>query len=170
MLFKIGNNKLSAMIRNFLLYFFIILFSALSAVPIKFFSGTTLFPNIASILIFYFMIIDQENIQYFAIFIFGVLFDVFNNIPLGVTSLVWLVSAKFISFIRTHLYTPDVFVVTVRDFAIFDFLNALIQWMLFSLLYRTPYPISNSVIQFLLNIIFFGVIYRLLRKIDKWFD
>ncbi len=170
MLFRVGNNKFSVMIRNFLLYFFIIFFSALSAAPIKFFSGTTLFPNIASILIFYFMVIDQENIQYFAIFIFGILFDIFNNLPLGITSLIWLVSTKFISFIRAHLYTPDIFAVSVRDFAIFDFLNALLQWILFSLLYRTPYPILNSVVQFLLNIIFFGILYRFLKKVDKWFD
>ena len=170
MLFKIGNNKFSAMIRKFLLYFFIIFFSAFSAIPIRFFSGMTLFPNIAAILIFYFMARDEEYLSYFAIFIFGFLFDIFNNIPLGLTSLVWLFSVKFISFVRMHLYTPDIFTVSLRDFAIFDFLNALLQWILFSLLYKVPYPPLNSVVQFFLNIIFFGLLYRILKRIYKWFE
>ncbi len=169
MIFKNGNNKFFSMVRNFLLYFSIVFFSAFSAVPIKFFSIVTIFPNIASILIFFFLVIKQEDVQYFAIFIFGLLFDIFNNLPLGITSVTWLISSKFISFLRLHLYTPDNFIVTFRDFSIYAFLNMLIQWIVFSLLYRTAYPFSNSLMQFILNIVFFAILYKLLKKLERWF-
>lgn len=169
MIFKTGNNKLFLIARNFLIYFFIIFFSAFSAVPIKFFSNVSVFPNIPSILIFIFLIIKQENINYFAIFIFGLLFDIFNNLPIGITSITWLISSKFINFLRLHLYTPDNFIVTFRDFSIYAILNILIQWIIFSLLYRTAYPFCNFLIQFVLNLIFFAIFYHIFKKTERFF-
>ncbi len=168
-MFKNKINKFSLMVRNFLLYFSIIFFLVFSAVQINFFSVIPIFPNIASMLIFFFLIMDQEDVQYFAIFIFGLLFDIFNNLPLGATSATWLVSSKFISFLRLHLYTPDNFVITFRDFTIYAFLNMLIQWMIISLLYKIPYPFSISLIQFVLNLGVFAILYKLLKKLERWF-
>ena len=168
MLFRAGNNKFFAMIKNFLLYFFIIFFSIFSAVPIKFFAKLTVFPNIASMIIFYFLIIKQENIKYFSIFIFGLLFDIFNALPLGITSLTWLITSKLISFLRTHLYTPDNFAATFRDFAIYTILNSLIQWIILGLMYKMVFPMSNTIIQIFLNIVFFAVLYRFFKRIEGW--
>lgn len=116
------------------------------------------------------MVLERKDLSYFAIFIFGLLFDIFNNIPLGFTSLMWLISVRFIKFIRTHLYTPDVFMVAFRDFVIFDLSNIIIEWILFSLFYKILYPALNLIIQFALDILFFGILYRLLEKTKKWFD
>lgn len=169
MLFRVGNNRFFAAIRNLVLYFLIIFFLVFSAVPIKFFAKLTIFPNIASMLIFYFLIIKQESIAYFSIFVFGLLFDVFNGLPLGITSLTWLVTSKLISFLRMHLYTPDNFVATFRDFVIYAILNALMQWIIFSLLYRTAFPFSNTMVQIVLNIVFFAILYRVFKRVEVWF-
>lgn len=168
MIFGNKNSKLSIVTRNLLMYLVIILFSVFSVTPVKFFSFLSILPNIGSILLFYFLIIKKDDVSYFAIFILGLFFDIFNSLPLGTTSLTWLISSKFISFLRTHLYTPDNFIAIFRDFSIFAFSNSLIHWMIMSITFRTPYPISNSIVQFILNIMFFAILYRPIRKAEKW--
>ena len=164
-----SNNRFISTIKNFLLYFTIIFFSIFSSIPIKFFSFITIFPNIASVFVFYFIIVKMENINYFAVFILGLFFDIFNNLPIGITSFIWLITSRFISFLRMHLYTPDNFFATFRDFSIFTILNSILQWVIFSIVSRVAFPISNTIIQMLLNIVFFAILYKLLKKIERWF-
>ena len=152
-----------------MLYFIIIFFSAFASMPIKFFSIVSAFPNIPSILVFYFFIITKENIPYFSIFIFGIIFDVFNNFPLATTSLIWLITSKFISFLRQHFYTPDKFIFVLRDFTIFAFSNSLLQWLIFSIIHNFSYPICNSLYQFFLDILFFGLSYPIFKKVGNKF-
>lgn len=167
MLLKNKSNKLSILIRSFLLYFIIIFFIIFLSLPIKFFSSIVIFPNIASILIFYFLIIKAESVNYFAIFLLGILFDIFNGLPIGGTSLILLLSSKFIIFLRTHLYTPDNFIVNFRDFSIYEFINIVLQWITFSVIYRIPFPVSNLFIQLVLDLAFFAILYKLLKKIEE---
>ncbi len=168
-MFKSRSNKIFTTIQNIALYFIIIFFSAFASMPIKFFSIVSIFPNIPSILVFYFFIINEDEIPYFSIFIFGIFFDIFNNFPLATTSLIWLITSKFINFLRHHFYTPDKFIFVLRDFSIFAFLNSLLQWLIFSILHNFSYPISNSLYQFFLDILFFSLTYFLFKKIENKF-
>lgn len=166
-MFKNRNNKIFTTIQNIALYFVIIFFCAFSSMPIKFFSMVSVFPNIPSVLIFYFFILNEDEIPYFSIFIFGIFFDIFNNFPLATTSLVWLISSKFVSFLRQHFYTPDKFIYVFRDFIIFAFANSLLQWLVFSIAHNFSYPIFNSIYQFFLDIIFFSLTYFLFKKVES---
>lgn len=168
-MFKSRRNQIFITIQNIFLYLVIIFFCIFTNIPIRVLSIVSCFPNIPSILIFYFFIINKEEIPYFSIFIFGILFDVFNNFPLGSTSLIWLITSKFISFLRQQFYKPDKFLFLFRDFAIFAFLNSLLQWLLFSILHRFSYPILNSLCQFILDITCFGLVYLVVKKIERKF-
>lgn len=161
-----SNNKLSTIKNNILLYFLIIVFLIFSSAPVRFFSNINTFPNIALILIFYFLIAKRENINYLSFFIFGLFFDIFNNSPLGSTSLILLISSKIIDFLRTHLYTPNNFITIFRDFIIFSFLNSFMQWAIFGIYYKTQYSITNSLWQFFINVLFFGILYKALKKLE----
>jgi len=166
-MFTSRNNKIITTIQNIALYFVIIFFCAFASMPIKFFSIVSVFPNITSILIFYFFIIRSDEIPYLSIFIFGILFDIFNNFPLATTSLVWLLTSKFVSFLRRNFYTPNKFIYVFRDFSIFAFSNSLLQWLIFSILHNFSYPILNSLYQFSLDVLFFNFFYFIIQKIEE---
>lgn len=166
-MFKNKTNKIYLGIQNVFLYIFVSFFCIFSSLPITFFSGFSIFPNISQILIFYFFVI--KNTSYFSIFIFGLIFDIFNNLILGTTSLIWLISAKFLLILRQHLYTPDKKTIFLfRDFIIFAFTNFVLQWFIYSILNRISYPLSISLYQLIIDTIFFIIIFIILRKIGKY--
>lgn len=162
-----NNKTFRIFLENLCIYFSIIFFEIFFSVPIHFFSNVSVLPNISSILIFTFLIVPQDKINYFLIFILGFLFDIFNLLPLGSTAFVWLISARIIIFLRKHLYTPDSFIISLRDFSLYTFINNILEWVLFSTIYRHVYPFSNFLIQILINIIFFALLYKLLKKIEE---
>lgn len=162
-----GNKKFIILLENLCIYSLIIFFEIFSSIPIHFFNGITIMPNIASILIFFFLIISQEKINYFLLFILGFLFDTFNLLPLGSTALVWLIDSKIIVILRKHLYTPDSLVIDARDFAIYTILNDVFIWLIFSITFKNIYPISTFLFQIILNIVFFIILYKLLRKVEE---
>ena len=164
---KLGKNNFFSIMRFFLSYFLFIFFSAFSTMPIKFFYDIKIFPNLASMFVLYFFIINTQEVSYFSLFIFGLFFDIFNNFPLGTTSFVWLISAKFIVFLRQHFYKNDDFITIFRDFFIFTLINLILQWVLFSILYKIYYPILNSVLQFFLDLLLFAVLYKAFRKMEQ---
>jgi hypothetical protein len=168
-MFKKGNNRVFLVIQNVFLYFLVIFFSAFTSIPIKVFSIVPYFPNMPSILIFYFFMIDKEEVPYFSIFIFGIVFDIFNNFPLASTSLIWLVTIKFVSFLRQKFYKPDKFIFLLRDFTIFAFLNSVLRWLLFSIIHRFSYPFFDSMYQFCLDVICFSLTYFIIKKIENKF-
>ncbi|HSQ97616.1 MAG TPA: hypothetical protein VLL98_02745 [Rickettsiales bacterium] len=168
-MFKNRNNQIFITIQNIFLYFLVIFFSAFTSIPIKVLSVVSCFPNIPSILIFYFFIINKDEIPYFSIFIFGIFFDIFNGFPLASTSLIWLITSKFISFLRRQFYKPDKFIFLFRDFTIFAFLNSLLQWILFSIIHKFSYPLLNSLCQFIFDIACFGLVYLFIKNIEKKF-
>ena len=108
-----NNKTFRIFLENLCIYFSIIFFEIFFSVPIHFFSNVSVLPNISSILIFYFLIVSQDKVNYFLIFILGFLFDIFNLLPLGSTAFVWLISARIIIFLRKHLYTPDSFIISL---------------------------------------------------------
>ena len=165
-MFKNKTNKIYLGIQNIFLYIFVSFFCIFSSLPITFFSGFSIFPNISQILIFYFFVI--KNTSYFAIFVFGLMFDIFNNLILGTTSLIWLISAKLILFLRQNLYTPDKILFLFRDFIIFAFTNFILQWFIYSILNRISYPLSRMLYQLIIDIIFFIIIFIILIKTKKY--
>ena len=161
------NKKMLLFMENVFIYSLIIFFEIFSSVPIRFFNNFVILPNIASILIFIFLIIGVEEINYFALFVLGFLFDAFNLLPFGSTSLIWLISSKIVNILRTHLYTPDTLITNLRDFTIYTLISNLFGWILFSVIYRTAYPISVFILQIILNVIFFAVLYRIIKKLER---
>lgn len=162
-----NNKTFKNFLENLCIFFLIIFFEIFFSIPIHFFNDISILPNVASILIFYFLIVSQDKVNYFLIFILGFLFDIFNLLLLGSTAFVWLISAGIIIFLRKHLYTPDSFIISLRDFSLYTFINNILEWVLFSTIYRHLYPFSNFLIQTLVNIIFFAILYKLLKKIEE---
>lgn len=162
-----GNKKFTIFIGNLCIYSLIIFFEIFSSIPIHYFNNITILPDISSILIFFFLIISKEKVNYFLLFILGFLFDTFNLLPLGSTALIWLITSKIIIFLRKHLYTPDSLVIDARDFSIYTILNNIFAWLLFSIIFKNIYPISTFLFQIILNIVFFVILYKLLRKVEE---
>ena len=164
-MFKNKTNKIYLGIQNTIWYLCVLFFCIFSSLPITFFSNFSIFPNIPQILVFYLFVIQKTS--YFSIFFFGLVFDIFNNLILGTTPLIWLISAKLILFLRQHLYTPDKLAYLIRDFIVFAFINFVLQWFIYSILNRTSYPLSISICQLLIDIIYFVAIFTILKKFDK---
>ena len=64
----------------------------------------------------------------------GLFVDVFNNYPFGTTSFIYLINARFILFLRKLFYTPNTFIIILRDFTLFSFFVEISQLLLFSII------------------------------------
>lgn len=157
----------NTLIKTFFLFILMIFFIIFSSTPIKFFSSLTMFPNIAEILLFYFFIINRDEIPYFLIFLLGILFDVFNNMPLGITAFAWLISSRVITVLRVKFYTADSFFTLFRDFVIFSFLNFIVETFVLMIATRTIYSWYKPLFQFLLDAVFFALFYKLKMEIKE---
>ena len=164
-----NNNQFIVILKNILLYFLMIFFCIFSSLPIKFFNNDLIFPNILLILIFYFLIINTEEPKYFTMFVLGLLVDVFNNYPFGTTSFIYLINARFILFLRKLFYTPNTFIIILRDFTLFSFFVEISQLLLFSIIDKQFYPLDNSFFQYIINLVFFIIMYKVLEKTKWWF-
>jgi hypothetical protein len=143
-------------------------FSILPSVPVEFFSGFTILPNIFSIIMYYYFVEKAEVPQYFMIFIFGIIFDTFNGMPIGYMSLTWLISVGLSDFIINKLYSVNIFSIYIRNYAIFDFINMIFSWTLISILYSVKYPFSRFLWQFIINIVFLPITIKVLLKFGNF--
>jgi hypothetical protein len=149
--------------------FFIIVFSALFfSIPIKFFSGVFLFPDLFTMIIFYFCV-NKHKQNYFLIFACGAVFDIFNNLPFTFTSLVLLLSSKIINQIfKIQFVTSKNFMkLTIIDFIIFEAINLLIKVLLTAFIEINKYNLNTLLYQFLLDISFFSATLIIIDKFKK---
>ena len=165
-----GNLRNNNIIRIFFEYFpMILLFVSVmndldfNDVGIKYFSF-----NFSYILIFYYTLKRKEALGYVSLFIAGLFNDVIVGLPMGISSLLFLLLCGFASYLRNITLRPNL----VKDW-IFFLITLLIinSFSYISLVFIFEYDINqmNSIINTLFTFIFYIFFTYIFHFIENFF-
>jgi len=122
--------------------------------------------NFVYILIFYWTLRNPDSLGYFSIFVGGIINDVVIGIPIGVSSLCYLILCAVTAYIRNITLSPDF----VKDWFSFLFtmilinsIQVIILDLIFSLEFSYMSYVVNTGFTFLFYPIFF-VIFNILSQ------
>jgi len=165
-----GNLRNNNIIRIFFEYFpMILLFVSVmndfdfNDVGIKYFSF-----NFSYILIFYYTLKRKEALGYVSLFIAGLFNDVIVGLPMGISSLLFLLLCGFASYLRNITLRPNL----VKDWLFFLFTLLIINsFSYIFLVFIFEYDIdhTNSIINTLFTFIFYIFFTYIFHFIENFF-
>ena len=165
-----GNLRNNNIIRIFFEYFpMILLFVSVmndfdfNDVGLKYFSF-----NFSYILIFYYTLKRKEALGYISLFIAGLFNDVIVGLPMGISSLLFLLLCGFASYLRNITLRPNL----IKDW-IFFLITLLIinSFSYISLVFIFEYDINytNSIVNTLFTFIFYIFFTYIFHFIENFF-
>ena len=165
-----GNLRHNNIIRAFFEYFpMILLFVSVmndldfNDVGIKYFSF-----NFSYILIFYYTLKRKEALGYVSLFVAGLFNDVIVGLPMGISSLLFLLLCGFASYLRNITLRPNL----IKDW-IFFLITLLIinSFSYISLVFIFEYDINhtNSIVNTLFTFIFYIFFTYIFHFIENFF-
>ena len=164
----LSNNEYIVKIWKVILFYSIFIFiNIINKIPIEYNFIFNFLPNFANLIIFYFAILKEDKIGDNVIFILGLVFDIINSLPIGLTSLSWLLSVKILLNLRDYFLIDESVQYFSRDIFIFIFLQYFFQYILFSYFQNLFYPFGLTILSFFYNIIFYIVLYIIYIKIKN---
>ena len=154
---KITNKKIfRRSIRNFpiiILYFLVFTGFDLSF----FFYDANFSFNFAYLIIFFFVLKNPENISYGLIFLAGIINDIVQNFPIGISSINYLLLCAIAAFIRARMILPNLFYDWILFFIailIVSSINYTVLTMIFEFPIKYGTLMSSGIITFLTYPIF----------------
>ena len=154
---KITNKKIfRRSIRNFpiiILYFLVFTGFDLSF----FFYDVNFSFNFAYLIIFFFVLKNPENISYGLIFLAGIINDIVQNFPIGISSINYLLLCAIAAFIRARMILPNLFYDWILFFIailIVSSINYTVLTMIFEFPIKYGTLMSSGIITFLTYPIF----------------
>ena len=125
--------------------------------------------NFPFILIFYFALKEYQRFDYFLVFIAGLVNDTVVGLPLGLSSLSYILICIFASYLRNITISPNL----IKDWFYFLFIISLINSINYSVLFLffsyeldITLFIVNNFFTFVFYIIFSVFFKRYLKKLD----
>ena len=125
--------------------------------------------NFPFILIFYFVLKEYQRFDYFLVFLAGLVNDTVVGLPLGLSSLSYILICIFASYLRNITISPNL----VKDWFYFLFIISLINSINYSVLFLffsyeldITLFIINNFFTFMFYIIFSVFFKRYLKSLD----
>ena len=125
--------------------------------------------NFPFILIFYFALKEYQRFDYFLVFLAGLINDTVVGLPLGLSSLSYILICIFASYLRNITISPNL----IKDWFYFLFIISLINSLNYSVLtlffsydlVLTSYLV-NTTCTFLLYIVFLSIFKYYMKRIN----
>lgn len=162
-------DKLFDLFKYIVIYFLFTLFLLLNKTQNNLYFVFDLLPNLDVVFIFFIFIWFEQNIQFskYNLFVFGLIIDTFNFLPLGLSSISLLFSYKIIKLLRNYFIVGDHFIYFLRDSSLFISMYLIIQWFIFSFYNNNFFPFGCIVFNIIKNIIFSNLLYLIYKKYIK---
>ena len=120
--------------------------------------------NFPFILIFFFTLKDFKNFDYFLVFLAGLINDTVVGLPLGISSLSYVLICIATSYLRNITIRPN----PIKDWFYFLFIISLINSMNYSIL-TLFFSYDLLLLSYLVNIFFTFVLYMFFAYLFKYY-
>lgn len=162
------DNPILNMAKTIAIYFSLWFFIILPVAPIKIIGNMSILPNISIIIFYYVFAIKHEHKhQFLILFILGVLFDIYNILPIGYTSFVWLISFALNKFIISILRTSNTVFSYFFKFCIFEFMSTLLNWIILIIIAPESASFLRLFWRFIVDILFFLIMVISIERFKK---
>ena len=148
----------------------ILIFSVLNEFDLNYLDIEYFSFNFPFILIFYFTLKENLHFDYFLVFIAGLINDVVIGLPLGLSSLSYVLICSFSSYLRNITIRPNI----IKDWFYFLFVISLINSINYSILFlvfsyelNLTYYLVNNFFTFLIYIFFTFIFDYYLKGINE---
>lgn len=143
------------------LYLVAILFTILNLKQISpSISSNVSLPLFELMIIYYFTIYRQNIFGLWFIFLIGIWSDALTGLPLGITSLSYIVVTKIFIFIGQRRSAKEDFKAILQEFVIFVTIVLLFKWLLLSIYYKSFYNITPFVVQIIISSLTYILIHK----------
>lgn len=125
-------------------------------------------PDIVAMVIFYTFISNKTKNEFNYIFILflGIIFDVLNLLPTGLTSLSWLLIYQFIKIIKKYVKNDDI-LLEFTTFTIFIFLNYFLRLFFMTYIFDNLYSLKPIFFYTFFNTVYYFIFLNLRIKIKN---
>lgn len=148
------------LIKGLLLYLIAIWFVIFNLSDIGLLNASSLMPMLDVMMIYYFSVYKSDVFPYWFLFLLGLWSDALNAIPLGITSLCYIIAVKFFIVVNQRLVFKENFSQILQQFIGFLFLILFLKWMMLSIYNSNFYNPKNALLQMLISPIFYIVMHR----------
>lgn len=124
-------------------------------------------PAFELMIIYYFAIYRPNVFGLWFIFLIGIWSDALNGLPLGITSLTYVLFVKIFSFISQRRAVKSDFRGVLQEFIIFITLTLLFKWFVLSIFHKSFYNISPFVVQIITSSLAYILIHKLCDFLSK---
>jgi len=118
-----------------------------------FFYGSNFSFNFVYLIIFFFVLKSPNNLGYGLIFFAGIINDVVQNFPIGISSINYLLLCAIAAFIRSRMVLPNLFydwILFLIAILIISSVNYTTLTMIFEIPIEYGVLMSNSILTFLI--------------------
>lgn len=164
-----NTGKLYNILKYLVIYFLFVLFILLNKSQNNLYFVINILPNFDILLIFFiFVWFDKKQIiSKYNLFLFGLIIDTFNFLPLCLTSLTLLLVYKIVKFLKTYFIQENYTIYFIRDNVIFMLLYFILQWFFLSFYENNFFSFKYVFISIIKNIVYSILIYLLYKKLTK---
>ena len=118
-----------------------------------FFYGADLSFNFVYLIIFFFVLKNPNNLSYGLIFLAGIINDVVQNFPIGISSINYLLLCVIASFLRSRIILPNLFYDWILFFIAILIVNS-VNYTTLTMIFEIPIKygslMSNGILTFLI--------------------
>ena len=161
--------KLFNVFKYVVIYFVFTLLLLLNKTQNNLYFVFDLLPNLDTIFTFFIFIWLEKKIQFskYNFFVFGLIIDTFNFLPLGLSSISLLFTYKIIELLRNYFIVDDHFIYFLRDSSLFSSVYFITQWFVFSFYESNFFSFKFTFYNIIKNIVFSNLLYLIYKKYLK---
>ncbi len=147
-------------IKSLTLYLIAILFAIFNLSNIKSSAAISYIPLFDVMMIFYFAVYRPGIFTLWFLVVLGIWSDALNGLPMGITSLCYIIAVKFFGILNQRLMMKENFRQILEQFVGFIFMVLMLKWLLLSIYNLTFYNVNAALIQ----VAFSSVLYVIMHK------
>lgn len=169
-----GQERVSVIFKLIVLHFIAISLVIFNFVPLKIGGVTGLSLMFDLMMVHYFSVYRNYIFSNWFLFLLGIWHDSLHALPLGVTSLTYIVAVKFFTIINQRLVSKSDFSWLWQQFIFFAVFISLIKWMILSLYHSQAYPLLPIIMQIIISSLIYPIMYKLFEYLNDrlvpWHD
>lgn len=151
----------------FVLYLIAIFFAMLSLSNIRIVAIANYLPLFDVMIIYYFAVYRPNIFSVWFLFMLGLISDALNGFPLGITSLIYIITTKSFTLFNQKAMVKEHFKQIFQQFITFIFIILFLKWLLLSIYYLKIYNIYPPIIQLIITSSLYVVMHRFFDYLSR---
>jgi rod shape-determining protein MreD len=149
------------------LYIIAIFLTMLTLSNIKVTAIANFLPLFDVMIIYYFAIYRPNIFSAWFLFLLGLMSDAMNGLPLGLTSIIYIIAVKIFIHLGQKIMVRENFKQVFQQFTAFIFTILALKWLFLSLYYLKLYNIYPPLIQFSISISIYVIMHKFFDYLSK---